>query len=180
MVTISTARGGPDPVGSSPVHDGLDGDGLGQEPNGLARILFVGDVVGPFGLAMVEALLPGLRAEHEVDFCVANGENVFDSGAGIDPASAERLFAAGVDAITTGNHAYDAPGALELLAGGAPVVRPENLAGPQGQGVRRGRAAAVVERDGIKLGVVNVIGSREGLAANRALRGCRARRGRAR
>jgi hypothetical protein len=154
------------PVGSTPVRDGLD-----REPNGLARILFVGDVVGPFGLATVEALLPGLRAEHEVDFCVANGENVFDTGAGIDPASAERLFAAGVDAITTGNHAYDAPGALELLAGGAPVVRPENLAGPQGaqgEDARRGRATAVVERDGIKLGVVNVIGSREGLAAHRA------------
>jgi hypothetical protein len=161
-----------DPVGSARVRAGLDGDGRGQEPDGLARILFVGDVVGPFGLATVEALLPRLRAEHGVDFCVANGENVFASGAGIDPASAERLLAAGIDAITTGNHAYDAPGALELLAGGAPVVRPENLAGPQGaqglQGARHGRAAAVVERDGIKLGVVNVIGSREGLVAHRA------------
>jgi 2',3'-cyclic-nucleotide 2'-phosphodiesterase len=130
---------------------------------GTARILFVGDVVGPLGLTTIATLLPRLRSEHEVDFCVANGENAVDNGAGIDPASAARLLAAGVDAITTGNHAYDAPGASELLASGAPVVRPENLAGP-----RCGRAGVVIERNGIKLGVVNIIGSQEGLVPNRA------------
>jgi len=130
---------------------------------GLARILFVGDVVGPLGLITVATLLPSLRLEHEVDFCVANGENAVDSGAGIDPASAARLLAAGVDAITTGNHAYDAPGAAELLASGVPVVRPENLSGPP-----CGRTGVVLERHGIKLGVVNIIGSQEGVVPNRA------------
>jgi metallophosphoesterase (TIGR00282 family) len=130
-------------------------------PTTLARILFVGDVVGPLGLTTIETLLPGLRREHGVDFCVANGENAVDSGAGIDPASAARLFDAGVDVITSGNHAYDAPGAADLFASGAPVVRPENLAGP-----RSGSAGVVVEHGGIKLGVVNVIGSHEGVVPN--------------
>jgi 2',3'-cyclic-nucleotide 2'-phosphodiesterase len=134
-----------------------------QADAGLARVLFVGDVVGPVGLATVEALLPRLRSEHGVDFCVANGENVVDDGAGIDPPRAARLFAAGVDVITTGNHAYDAPGAVELLSSQAPIVRPENLAGP-----RCGRAGVVFEHDGIKLGVVNVIGSQEGVLPNSA------------
>ncbi|HZV73278.1 MAG TPA: YmdB family metallophosphoesterase [Conexibacter sp.] len=127
-------------------------------PAALARILFVGDVVGPLGLTTIETLLPSLRREHGVDFCVANGENAVDNGAGIDRASAARLFDAGVDVITTGNHAYDAPGAADLLSSGAPVIRPENLAGP-----RSGRAGVAVERGGIELGVVNVIGSHEGV-----------------
>jgi metallophosphoesterase (TIGR00282 family) len=132
-------------------------------PIALARILFVGDVVGPLGLATVERLLPDLRSEHGVDFCIANGENAVDNGAGLDSECAARLLDAGVDVITTGNHAYDAPDAAELLSSNTPVIRPENLAGP-----RCGSAGVVVERGGIKLGVVNVIGSREGVSANSA------------
>lgn len=132
---------------------------LPSPPATLARVLFVGDVVGPLGLTTVEALLPRLRRDHAVDFCVANGENSVDDGAGLDAAGAARLLAAGVDVITTGNHAYDAPGADELLGSEVPVVRPDNLA-PAG----RGRAGVVVERHGVRLGVVNVIGAREGQA----------------
>jgi metallophosphoesterase (TIGR00282 family) len=129
----------------------------------LARILFVGDVVGPLGLATVEALLPGLRREHGVDFCVANGENSVDTGAGIDPVCAARLFDAGVDVITTGNHAWDAPGAGELFGSGMPVVRPDNLAG---RGF--GSASVTLEHDAIRLGVANVIGSAEGVVPHAA------------
>lgn len=132
---------------------------LSSPPATLARVLFVGDVVGPLGLTTVESLLPQLRRDHAVDFCVANGENSVDNGAGLDAAGAARLLAAGVDVITTGNHAYDAPGADELLGSDAPVVRPDNL--PLDG---RGRAGFVVERDGVRLGVINVIGAREGQA----------------
>jgi len=129
----------------------------------LARILFVGDVVGPLGLTTVETLLPDLRRERGIDFCVANGENAVDSGAGLDPACAARLFEAGVDVITTGNHAWDAPGAAELFGSGVPVVRPDNLAG---RGF--GSASVTVRHDGITLGVANVIGSGEGVEPNAA------------
>lgn len=126
-------------------------------PETLARILFVGDVVGPLGLTTVESLLPRLRHEHAVDFCVVNGENSFDDGAGLDEVGAARLLAAGADVITTGNHAYDAPDADALLGSDAPIVRPDNL--PRDGS---GRAGIVVERHGVRLGVVNVIGAREG------------------
>jgi metallophosphoesterase (TIGR00282 family) len=129
----------------------------------LARILFVGDVVGPLGLATIEALLPDLRREHAVDFCVVNGENSHDDGAGLDADGAARLLGAGADAITTGNHAWDAPGAAELLDSGAPIVRPENLTGPP-----CGSATVVVERGGIRLGVANAIGSTEGVVPHAA------------
>jgi metallophosphoesterase (TIGR00282 family) len=134
-------------------------------PGALARILFLGDVVGPLGLATIEAAVPRLRRDHEIDFVVANGENAVDNGAGIDPPSADRLFAAGVDVVTTGNHAHDTPAAAQLYASNAPVIRPENLAGS-----RSGSAAVVVESYGTRLGVVNVIGSSEGLEPNSACR----------
>ena len=51
------------------------------------------------------ALLPGLREQLRADFVVVNGENVA-GGLGITPKIADELFAAGVDVITLGNHAY--------------------------------------------------------------------------
>jgi 2',3'-cyclic-nucleotide 2'-phosphodiesterase len=128
----------------------------------LAKMLFIGDVVGPLGLATLETLLPGLRAELGVDLCLANGENSWCNGAGIDIVCAERMLAAGVDAITTGNHVFDAPGGEELFASTLPVLAPENLAGS-------GRSWLQLERGGTRFGVASVIGSREGLVPDRAL-----------
>ena len=67
------------------------------------NILFVADVFGVPGRRVVEERLPALRDERAIDFCVVNGENAAD-GAGITPRLAERLLAAGADAITLGNH----------------------------------------------------------------------------
>ena len=69
----------------------------------MIRVLAIGDVVGKEGCAFLRRHLPGLRQKHSVDMVVANGENSA-VGNGILPASAEDLFASGVDVITTGNH----------------------------------------------------------------------------
>ena len=74
-------------------------------PDAPATILFVGDVVGGLGRRTLLGLLPALRERHEPTFVVVNGENVA-GGLGITPKIADELFAAGVDAITLGNHAY--------------------------------------------------------------------------
>jgi calcineurin-like phosphoesterase len=71
----------------------------------VVKILFVGDVVGGLGRRALLALLPGLRAEHEPAFVVVNAENAA-GGLGITPKIADELFAAGVDVITLGNHAF--------------------------------------------------------------------------
>ena len=39
------------------------------------RILFIGDVVGESGCALVRKVLPGFKRLQGVDFCVVNGEN---------------------------------------------------------------------------------------------------------
>ena len=118
------------------------------------RILFIADIVGTPGRKAVEERLPSLLEELEVDFCVANGENVAD-GVGITPKLADRLLAAGVDAITLGNHVWRRIEIVPYLTGSDRVVRPANLgkAAP-GKGL-----AVVTARNGTKVAVLNVMGS---------------------
>ncbi len=89
------------------------------------RILFIGDIVGQPGRGAVKALLPALLSRHAVDFVVANGENSA-GGSGITPRTAEEIFSAGVDVITSGDHLWDQKEVMELLAGEARFLRPMN------------------------------------------------------
>ncbi len=70
------------------------------------KVLFVGDVVGKPGRSAVAALLPGLRADLEVDLAIVNGENAA-GGAGLTGRIAEELHRAGADVVTNGNHVWD-------------------------------------------------------------------------
>jgi 2',3'-cyclic-nucleotide 2'-phosphodiesterase len=118
------------------------------------RILFVADVVGTPGRKALEARLPGLRADLSIDACVANGENVAD-GVGITPRLADRLLAAGVDAITLGNHAFRRAEIGSYLESSDRVVRPANTATTS-----PGRGLAIVPAaNGARLAVINVLGS---------------------
>jgi metallophosphoesterase (TIGR00282 family) len=116
-------------------------------------ILFAGDLVGGLGRRTLLALLPSLRERYAVDFVVVNGENVA-GGLGITPKLADDLFAGGVDAITLGNHTYRRQEINAYLDSGKPIVRPANyLASQPGKGV------TIVEKDGVRLGVVNLSGN---------------------
>ena len=118
------------------------------------RILFVGDVVGRPGRDAVEELLPGLRERLDVDVCIVNGENVAN-GVGITPRLAERLLAAGADALTLGNHAWRREEIGPYLSSAKAVVRPANF-----QAAAPGRGLTVVEgRDGTPVAVINLLGS---------------------
>lgn len=116
------------------------------------RILFIGDVVGAAGRAVVERFVPELREKEAPDFVVVNGENAA-GGIGITPKTARALFAAGADAITLGNHAYRHRDVFDLLDSDPRIVRPANfpMAAP-------GKGACVVESGGRRLGIVNVQG----------------------
>jgi metallophosphoesterase (TIGR00282 family) len=116
------------------------------------KLLFVGDVVGGIGRRTLAALLPGIRDEHQPDFVVVNGENSA-GGVGITQKTARELLDIGVDAITLGNHAYRHREVYELLDREERIVRPANY--PKGS---PGRGHTVIERDGMRLGVVNLSG----------------------
>jgi 2',3'-cyclic-nucleotide 2'-phosphodiesterase len=122
-------------------------------PDRPATILFVGDLVGGLGRRTLLALLPGLRERYDPTFVVVNGENVA-GGLGITPKIADELLGAGVDAITLGNHAYHRKEIYPYLDDEPRIVRPANYLRAQ-----PGRGHTVVERDGIRLGIVNLSGN---------------------
>jgi metallophosphoesterase (TIGR00282 family) len=117
------------------------------------KLLFVGDVVGSPGRRALEALLPELRETHAPDFVVVNGENAA-GGIGITERIARGFLDLGVDAITLGNHAYRHSDVFEFLDDEPRIVRPANY--PKAD---PGRGHAVVERDGVRLGVANIAGT---------------------
>lgn len=116
------------------------------------RILFIGDIFGKSGRDLAVRMIPHLRREYNVDFCIVNGENT-THGRGIGMDSADELLAAGADCITMGNHTW---GNYEInsIIDDYPIVRPANFA----EGLP-GRGSLVLENDqGLKLAVLNIQG----------------------
>jgi metallophosphoesterase (TIGR00282 family) len=122
-------------------------------PDAPASILFIGDVVGGLGRRTLLALLPGLVEQHRPTFVVVNAENVA-GGLGITPKIADELLSAGVDVITLGNHAYHRKEIYPYLDAQERIIRPANYLRAQ-----PGHGWTIVERDGVRLGVVNLSGN---------------------
>jgi 2',3'-cyclic-nucleotide 2'-phosphodiesterase len=113
----------------------------------------VADVFGTPGRVAVEERLPTLKEELGVGFCVVNAENAAD-GAGLTPRLADRLLAAGADALTLGNHVWRRREIGPYLESAERVVRPANLAsGSPGRGL-----AVVAAEDGTPVAVLNLQG----------------------
>ena len=121
--------------------------------SGRASILFVGDLVGGIGRRTLLDCLPVLRERFDPTFVVVNGENVA-GGLGITPKAAEQLFAGGVDAITLGNHTYHRREIYPYLDSEPRIVRPANFLS-----IQPGHGTCVIERDGVRLGVINLSGN---------------------
>ncbi|HEX7859015.1 MAG TPA: TIGR00282 family metallophosphoesterase [Verrucomicrobiae bacterium] len=116
------------------------------------KLLFIGDVVGEPGRRAVKVLAPRLRAQHSIDLIIANGENSA-GGSGITPSTANELFNAGVDIITSGDHLWDQKEVSQLLEKEDRFVRPINYpAETPGAGVR------YWQKDWLKVAVINVQG----------------------
>lgn len=108
---------------------------------------------GAPGVRAVERLLPGLRDELEIDFCVVNGENAAD-GLGITPQIAEKILASRADVITLGNHTWRRKEIAPYLAETDRVIRPANLSHHT-----PGRGLTVAEgSNGTSVAVINVLG----------------------
>lgn len=108
--------------------------------------------MGSPGRRVVCDMLPNLRRLLKLDFVVANGENAA-GGFGITPAVCQDLFAAGVDVITTGNHAWDQREIIPHFDTETRLLRPANYPpGTPGAGARVFKAG-----NGKRVLVVNVM-----------------------
>lgn len=117
------------------------------------RLLFIGDVVGRAGRAVVVKELPKLRRAWGVDCVIVNGENAA-GGFGITEAICADFLGAGADCVTLGNHAFDQREALVFIARQPRLIRPLNY--PKGT---PGFGANLIETaTGGRVLVVNLLG----------------------
>ena len=86
----------------------------------------VGDVFGEPGRTALARLLPGLRQQHAIDFCVVNVENAA-GGFGVTPPMARQFLAEGADVLTSGNHIWDKREIVEYIAKENLLLRPANF-----------------------------------------------------
>ncbi|MBI2155657.1 MAG: TIGR00282 family metallophosphoesterase [Candidatus Rokubacteria bacterium] len=116
------------------------------------NILMVGDVFGEPGRAALARLLPRLRQEHAIDFCVVNVENAA-GGFGVTPPMARLFLEQGADVMTSGNHVWDKKEIVEYIAKENLLLRPANFpAGTPGAG------SITVKCGPHKIAVLNLMG----------------------
>jgi metallophosphoesterase (TIGR00282 family) len=117
------------------------------------RILFIGDIVGKPGRKIVKQAVPGLTSREQLDLVVANAENAA-AGSGLMPANYEEIIAAGVDAITLGDHIYRRRAIYNILESRKNIVKPANY--PDSA---PGHDHAIVKtRNGVPVAVISLQG----------------------
>jgi 2',3'-cyclic-nucleotide 2'-phosphodiesterase len=109
--------------------------------------------MGSPGREVLQKHLAFAREQHHVDMVIANGENAA-GGFGLTVQTAEDMFSAGVDFLTSGNHIWDKREFRGALDETDRILRPANYPpGLPGRGVGTLTAA-----NGVKVGVVNLMG----------------------
>ena len=118
----------------------------------IIKAAMFGDVVGQFGLEILEKKLPVLIREEKIDFVTVNGENVSE-GFGMTESDYRRIIAAGADAVTSGNHVWEKREFWTILENEKNMLRPANYpTGVCGAGFFR------VNKNGIDWIVINLQG----------------------
>jgi len=116
------------------------------------RILFFGDVFGKPGRMVLLTHLKDIIAEHKADIVIANAENLAD-GRGLTEKTLKPLFAAGVDAVTGGNHLWDREEAHAYIAREHRIVKPLNY--PKSA---PGQELCRIRKDGLALDIISLCG----------------------
>ena len=90
------------------------------------KILYIGDIVAKIGRRAVTQVLPKLIEDKQIDFVIAQAENM-STGNGITKKAIKEMQDAGVDFFTGGNHSFKKPEGLELMQDSKnQIIRPAN------------------------------------------------------
>ena len=90
------------------------------------RILFIGDIVGQPGVAVVKRAVPLLIAAEKIDLVIANAENA-SAGSGLTAGAYGQIREAGVDLVTLGDHIYKKQEFISVLEKDDHVCKPANF-----------------------------------------------------
>ncbi len=117
-------------------------------------VLFVGDIVGSPGVALMQTVLPSLIKRYDAQFVIANGENSHE-GHGINDTIIKTLHNIGVHVITGGDHSFDKWKVFPYMRENNTILRPLNY--PRGNA---GYGYGVYNIPGTthKIGVLNLQG----------------------
>lgn len=117
--------------------------------NGLFRLLFLGDIVGPIGREAVKTYL----SKNTFDFVIANGENT-THGHGLSYQHYNELLSYGIDALTSGNHFFNSKDVFNPKCVYEKQVRPYNFDRmAPGVGTK-----VFTAKDGTEIRITNLIG----------------------
>ncbi len=119
----------------------------------VAKILFIGDIVGKPGRMAVRELLPAIIENYRIDLVIANCENAA-AGFGVTRDIVEELFRNRVDVLTSGNHIWDKKEVLEFVEDYETLLRPANYP----EGVPGFGSVVVPSPTGAPVGVINLAG----------------------
>ncbi|GAB6044527.1 TIGR00282 family metallophosphoesterase [Caminibacter profundus] len=89
------------------------------------NLLFIGDIVGKPGRKLVKTYLPRLKQEYNIDYVIANYENLAH-GFGVTSKTYKEMKNAGVDVFTGGNHTFDKKQEAIALLEEKKILRPLN------------------------------------------------------
>lgn len=120
----------------------------------MVKILFIGDVVGEPGLALIDTIFPSLIQKHKPDFVIVNGENSHE-GMGINEQIVKKFYRLGVHVITGGNHSFAKWKVFPYMKTDPSLLRPYNY--PEGSH-GYGYGVFAIPHTQLKIGVMNLQG----------------------
>lgn len=115
------------------------------------NILFIGDISGKIGRKTVAKILPKLKEEENIDLVIANVENCAH-GFGVTEKTAEELTKAGIDFMTTGDHALKRTKQFSVYKK-FPIIRPANYSQEA-----PGKGYTIIEVNKKNIVIINLIG----------------------
>jgi metallophosphoesterase (TIGR00282 family) len=116
------------------------------------NVLLIGDIIGEPGRKALFLGLSEIVKEERADFVIANAENAA-GGFGITAKIAGKLYAYGIDCLTTGNHVWRNREVYKIIDNDQRLLRPLNY--PNGA---PGRGWTVIEKGEVKLAIINLLG----------------------
>ena len=88
------------------------------------KILAVGDIVGENGVKKLKEILPIIKKDNNIDFCIVNGENSA-GGMGITSKIFNDMLNLKIDVITMGNHTWGKKDIFSFIDN-PQIIRPAN------------------------------------------------------
>lgn len=89
------------------------------------NILFIGDIIGEPGFNFLKLALPSLKTKYNIDFTIANAENI-TGGIGMLEKDASNLLSLDIDVLTGGNHTFDKIQTHKYINDSDNILRPLN------------------------------------------------------